>query len=63
MLRGDFWCRLESAGAFVHVGYDYYVYVGVPVESPEAAALARQLGLFVEPFRSPYSEQRHAEPS
>jgi hypothetical protein len=62
VLREEFWCRLEGAGAFVHVGWDYYMYVGVPGPCPSAATLARQLGLFVEPFRSPYSEQRQAEP-
>lgn len=62
LLRAEFWCRLESARAFVHVGYDYYMYVGVPVACPGAVALARQLGLFPEPFESPYREQRHSEP-
>ncbi|AWM35889.1 hypothetical protein GobsT_63800 [Gemmata obscuriglobus] len=56
LLRAEFWCRLEGAGAFVHVGYDYYMYVGVPVACPGAVADARQLGLFPEPFRSPYHE-------
>ncbi|HEY1381745.1 MAG TPA: hypothetical protein VGF55_33410 [Gemmataceae bacterium] len=60
VLREEFWCRLEGAGAFVHVGWDYYMYVGVPHPCPGAAALARQLGLFVEPFRSPYREQGQA---
>jgi hypothetical protein len=62
MLREEFWCRLEDKEAFVHVGYDYYMYIGVPRSCPGAEALARQLSLFVEPFRSPYSEQRPAEP-
>jgi hypothetical protein len=56
VLREEFWCRLEGAGAFVHFGYDYYMYVGVARSCPEAAALARQLGLYVETFRSPYNE-------
>jgi hypothetical protein len=60
VLREEFWCRLEGAGAYVHVGWDYYMYVGVPCPCPGAVALARQLGLFVEPFQSPYSEQRQA---
>jgi hypothetical protein len=63
MLREEFWCRLEGAGAFVHVGWDYYMYIGVPRPCPAAVALAGQLGLFVEPFRSPYSEARQVEPS
>ena len=56
LLREEFWCRLESEGAFIHVGYDYYMYVGVPMACPDAVTLARQFGLFPEPFRSPYRE-------
>lgn len=56
MLREKFWCRLEGAEGFVHVGYDYYMYIGVPVVCPKAAALARQLGLFVERVKSPYTK-------
>jgi hypothetical protein len=56
VLRGEFWCRLEGEGGFVHLWYDYYMYVGVPQRCLGAEALARQLGLFVELFRSPYSE-------
>ena len=58
ILRSEFWCRLESSLAFIHIGYDYYMYVGVPQACPGAEALAGQLGLFVEPFRSPYHEDR-----
>jgi hypothetical protein len=57
LLREEFWCRLEGAGAFVHVGYDYYMYVGVPRPCPAAEELARRQGLFVEPFRSPYYQK------
>lgn len=28
VLREDSWCRFESPDGFVHVGYDYYMYVG-----------------------------------
>jgi hypothetical protein len=48
LLRAEFWCRLGGREAFVHVGYDYYMYIGVPEACPNAKALARQLGLFVE---------------
>ena len=61
LLREEFWCRLECARAFVHVGYDYYMYIGVPVACPGAIALARQLGLFPESFQSPCREQMSAE--
>jgi hypothetical protein len=54
LLRGEFWCRLEGNGCFLHVGYDYYLYVGVPSPCPQAYLLASHLGLFVEEFASPY---------
>jgi hypothetical protein len=56
LLREQFWCKLEGPRAFVHVGYDFYMYVGVSRECRDAERLARQLGLFVEPFSSPYRE-------
>jgi hypothetical protein len=55
VLREEVWCKFEGQNSFVHVGYDYYMYVGVPSACPEAERLAASLGLFVEPFRSPYS--------
>lgn len=54
ILQEKFWCRLEGTQAFVHVGYDFYMSIGVPRACPDTAMLAGQLGLFVEPFRSPY---------
>ena len=60
LLRGEFWCRLESVGGFIHVGRDYYMYVGVQRPCPSAAAEAERLGFFVEPFRSPYHDPNAA---
>ena len=60
VLREEFWCRLEGPEAFVHLGYDYYMYVGVSRPCPASEQLARSLGLFVEPFYSPYSERDRA---
>ncbi len=57
LLREKYWCRLESRTAFVHVGRDFYMYIGVSRPCPLAEALARQLGLFVERCRSPYREE------
>jgi hypothetical protein len=54
MLREEFWCRLETNDAFVHVGYDYYMYVGVPHPIERSIQFAHQRGLFVEHFVSPY---------
>jgi hypothetical protein len=56
VLRGEFWCKLESPEAFIHIGWDYYMYVGVPRRCPKAARHARKLGLFVEELGSPYRE-------
>ncbi len=56
VLREDSWCRFESDDAYVHVGWDYYMFVGVPRACPKAEALAVSRGLFVEPIeRSPYA--------
>ena len=56
LLRGEFWCRLEAPGGFVHVGWDYYMYLGVPRLCPLAYAQAAEFGLYVEQFRSPYRD-------
>ncbi len=61
MLREEFWCALEAPDAFIHVGYDYYMYLGVPSACPEAQQLATSVGLFVEPFQSPYGGPLAAE--
>jgi hypothetical protein len=45
---------LEGVGAFSHVGWDYYMYVGVPIPSATARERAAALGLYVEEFASPY---------
>lgn len=54
VLRERYWCRFESQNAFIHVGYDYYMYIGVPDPCRSAQASAQGMGLFVEPFPSPY---------
>jgi hypothetical protein len=57
ILREDFWCRLEGRGGFVHFGWDYYMYIGVPDRCPKAERLAKELGLYPEEFASPYNER------
>ena len=54
MLREELWCRLESVDGFVHIGWDYYMYIGVPHPCPEAELLAEGLGLYPERIVSPY---------
>jgi hypothetical protein len=38
----------------IHVGWDYYLYIGIPCEPSASIEAARGDGLFVEPFESPY---------
>jgi hypothetical protein len=57
MLREEFWCRLESNDAFVHVGYDFYLYVGIFRSVETSIQFARRRGLFVEHFVSPYHQE------
>jgi len=56
LLREDFWCKLETPVAFIHVGYDYYMYIGTPIECGCASVAAQANGLFVEAFKSPYAQ-------
>ena len=57
LLRGEFWCRLqEGERAYIHIGYDFYMYVGVPCAGLTSIEEARKTGLFVEPFESPYKQ-------
>lgn len=58
ILKGEVWCRLEGSGGFVHFGWDYYMYIGVPHRCLEAERLAKGLGLYPEEFASPYIEAR-----
>ncbi|RYD25669.1 MAG: hypothetical protein EOP86_27010 [Verrucomicrobiaceae bacterium] len=58
LLREAYWCRLEGADFFIHFGYDYYMYIGTGPKCRGSLMLARRLGLFPEPFVSPY----HADP-
>lgn len=54
VLRGEYWCKLEAEGRFVHFGWDYYMYVGVLHRCERSVSTAKSLGLFVEEFESPY---------
>jgi hypothetical protein len=54
VLREEFWCRLEGVDGFVHFGWDYYMYIGVPHPCPTARERTVELGLYVEEFASPY---------
>jgi len=55
-LRERYWAKLETDNAFIHIGYDYYMYIGVPKEATRAIEFAESWDLFVEEFNSPYSK-------
>jgi len=56
MLREEYWCRLEGDDGFVHIGWDYYMFVGVPHRCPKAELFAEGLGLYPERISSPYKK-------
>jgi hypothetical protein len=41
---------------FIHFGWDYYMYIGVPHPCASAQARPIELGLYVEKSASPYNE-------
>ena len=63
-LRGEYWCRLESDGAFVHFGGDYDLYIGCSHDADALETFVTDLGLNLTEARSEYVPQRkkHSEP-
>lgn len=57
VLRNEFWCQFESLDGFIHLGYDYYMYVGVSKTDSSIIQKITNRGLFVEAFTSPYHEE------
>jgi len=55
-LREEIYCRLEGSECFIHFGWDFYMYIGVPHPCPRAQVRAAELGLYVEEFASPVRE-------
>jgi hypothetical protein len=58
ILSEEFWCRFEARSGFLHFGWDYYMYIGVPHRCPAAEGVAQKLGLYSEEFASPFNETR-----
>lgn len=54
ILRQHIWCKLIWDTAFLHFGWDYYSYIGVPEACPNAIHAATKSGLFVQKFNSPH---------
>lgn len=60
MLRERGYCRLDADRAvYIHVGYDYYLYLGGDVRCQRTLALATELGLFVD---TGYVSPHHPDP-
>lgn len=55
-LRQDLWCKLESEKMYVHIGDDYYMFIGSSSISDSLIEKIEKMGLFVEEFESPYLE-------
>ena len=60
MFRERGFCRLEAGGgAYLHVGHDYYLYLGGNVPCVRTLRAAAEAFLFVdEDFSSPYHPDR-----
>ena len=55
-LREELSCRLDDERFYVHVGFDYYLYLGCERVSPAVIAAIEESGLFVERgVPSPYA--------
>lgn len=57
MLREVLWCKLENPEKFfIHIGWDYYMYIGCSESLEDAITKTDADGLYVENFVSPYFE-------
>ncbi|MFE6864984.1 hypothetical protein ACFVFS_00340 [Kitasatospora sp. NPDC057692] len=56
VLREDYvWCQFYGDGDFfVHISYDYYMYLGVSGPPEQAVLETRASGLYVDDFASPF---------
>ncbi len=53
-LRNICWCKLIHGNAYIHFGYDYYVYVGVNLQFDILTQICNKHNLFCEKKSSPY---------
>lgn len=54
VLRSEYWCKFEAKHAYVHFGYDFYSYIGVPTASEYTIKRIEKKGLFIENCHSPF---------
>ncbi len=57
ILRNNYWCSLESNDSFVHIGWDYYMFVGCMEKDLDIIKQTEKNGLYVEECESPYKEE------
>lgn len=55
------WCMLAADQAFIHFGYDLYMYVGVDLPFGAVRDVCTRCGLFAEVFPSPYCEEKQED--
>lgn len=52
-LQSMIWCRLSGRNAFIHFGYDLYVFVGCELDCASVERICSKYGLFCEAHPSP----------
>ncbi len=57
LLRNECWCRLESDSSFIHVGWDFYMYVGAAQTRDSTLKKIEHRGLYSEDCISPYHRE------
>lgn len=58
ILRENLWCKLEAnSRMYIHFGFDYYIFIGSSFNCSQQINAIEALGLFVEPFISPYLDE------
>ncbi len=56
-LRNKCWCKFETKDAYVHFGYDYYVYIGTVLPFAIIEKSCYEHKLFCNEQNSPYNNQ------
>lgn len=55
-LRSKCWCKLIGNHAYVHFGYDFYVYVGCQLPLEHVESICENHNLFCNAQESPYND-------
>lgn len=53
-LRNKCWCRLTLNEYYIHFGYDFYVYLSVPLKIDDIKRICEMYNLYVETMDSPF---------